>query len=236
MTRRRQVCLFGTSANPPTGDGGHKGIVMALSQMHLQFDEIRVLPVYRHTFSVKRQSLVSYEHRMKMCRLAFEQVPKVVVSNAEQESFQRKLREDMTEEELRSLRVGTADLLEMLMKQEPETDFSFCLGSDTFMDLTAWKWRRSKDVLRLIDGRLVVLYRKGTKGSDLHKRIQTVNEMEGKGNIILLEIPSLREVSSTSVRSLADDDKLSDLVSPEVLTYIKEHRLYAFSEDAATKN
>lgn len=51
-TRRRQVCLFGLSADPPTGEGGHLGIVTHLSSTMDLFDEVRVLPVYRHMFSV----------------------------------------------------------------------------------------------------------------------------------------------------------------------------------------
>lgn len=231
MKRRRQVCLFGTSANPPTGDGGHRGIVLALSEME-RFDEIRVLPVYRHTFSTKRHSLVSYEHRMNMCRLAFGRIPKVIVSNAEQESFQRKVTEEMTEDEIQALRVGTADLMDMLMAEEPDTDFSFCLGADTFMDLTEWKWKRSKDVFRLLDGRLIVLHRKGMTSSLLQERIAAVNETDGRGNVVLLEIPSLREVSSSSVRSLGDDDTLTGMVTPDVLKYMKEHKLYAFGENS----
>ena len=235
MKRRRQVCLFGTSANPPTGDGGHKGIVKALSQtLGDRFDEIRVLPVYRHTFARKRNILASYEHRMNMCRCAFENIPKIVVSNAEHKSFQRmaaKL-EMKNEEEIQALRVGTADLLDMLLEEEPDTDFSFCMGSDTFMDLTAWKWRRSKDVLKLLDGRLIVLERKGMTGNDqLRKRIATVNATDGRGNVFLLEIPSLQEVSSSSVRSLGEEDKLSYMVTPDVLAYMKKHRLYSFGDD-----
>jgi hypothetical protein len=69
MSRRcRNVCLFGLSADPPTGIGGHVGIVQALTLIRspaaqqqdddddsvggFAFDEIRVLPVYRHTYAV----------------------------------------------------------------------------------------------------------------------------------------------------------------------------------------
>jgi len=48
---KRRVCLFGLSADPPTGTGGHVGIVRKLSTLS-EFDEIRVLPVYRHTYAV----------------------------------------------------------------------------------------------------------------------------------------------------------------------------------------
>lgn len=67
--KMKRVCLFGLSANPPTGNGGHVGIVKALSALPLhpqqensqeKFDEIRVLPVYRHMFAVSL--LVSILH------------------------------------------------------------------------------------------------------------------------------------------------------------------------------
>jgi hypothetical protein len=94
--RRRRVCLFGLSADPPTGVGGHYSIVQALCTLRRQvlprgtngtrhrevaahefqstevapdssvhastdvpplapymFDEVWVLPVYRHTFQVR---------------------------------------------------------------------------------------------------------------------------------------------------------------------------------------
>jgi nicotinic acid mononucleotide adenylyltransferase len=49
---RKRVCLFGTSADPPTGHGGHLGIVTHLASME-EFDEVRVLPVYSHMFEVR---------------------------------------------------------------------------------------------------------------------------------------------------------------------------------------
>lgn len=230
QTRRRQVCLFGTSANPPTGEGGHTGIVNNLCQMEEAFDQVRVLPVYQHTFRSKRNSLASYEHRMEMCRLSFQHMPRACVSNAEERSFLRKIQEGMTVQEIQELRVGTADLLEMLLEEEPDTDFTFCLGTDTFMDLTAWKWRRSKDVLRLLNGRIVVLHRKGmTKDEELHERINTVNAADGNGNVVLMEIPALQEISSSSVRSCTEVELLERLVTPEVLDYMRKHKLYSFA-------
>jgi len=60
----RRVCLFGLSGDPPTGHGGHLGIVRALQRMTKDddsqtwaFDEIRILPVYRHTFSVRSMTI-----------------------------------------------------------------------------------------------------------------------------------------------------------------------------------
>jgi nicotinate (nicotinamide) nucleotide adenylyltransferase len=244
--QRPQICLFGTSANPPTGDGGHRGIVRALSELTegsddqdgqapCFFDEIRILPVYQHNFSSKRHSLASYDHRVELCRLSFQNIPRAVVSDAERRSFHRKITQTMTEQDIQQLYVGTADLLEMLMEEEPHVDFTFCLGTDTFMDLTNWKWRRSKDVLTLLNGRIVVLLRKGmTKHDELRERIKSVNEADGNGNVVLLEIPSLQEISSSSVRSCTNEDELLErLATPQVLDYMRKHKLYSFSDETS---
>ena len=51
-TIRKQVCLFGLSGDPPTGDCGHRGIATHLANME-EFDEVRILPVYSHFFDVR---------------------------------------------------------------------------------------------------------------------------------------------------------------------------------------
>jgi nicotinic acid mononucleotide adenylyltransferase len=58
----------------------------ALSALE-EFDEIRVLPVYQHTFSTKRNTLASYEHRIALCQRAFADIPHVTVSKEEQQCF-----------------------------------------------------------------------------------------------------------------------------------------------------
>lgn len=67
-TAARRICLFGSSADPPTGLGGHAGIIRFLASRvrgrsietaqeedssRAMFDEVWVLPVYRHTYSVR---------------------------------------------------------------------------------------------------------------------------------------------------------------------------------------
>lgn len=65
----KRVVLFGLSANPPTGLGGHMGIASYFSSISVRrafrlglFDEVWILPVYRHAYSSKRH-LESYEDR-----------------------------------------------------------------------------------------------------------------------------------------------------------------------------
>jgi nicotinate (nicotinamide) nucleotide adenylyltransferase len=223
-----QVCLFGLSADPPTGESGHVGVVKTLSQMD-EFDQVRVLPVYRHTFSEKRNRLTSYEERLQMCRLAFSNLPKVVVSEAERESFERASK-GMNDEEISSLRVGTADLLDMLIEQEPETDFFLCLGSDTFIDLTDWKWKRSKDILTLLEGRMLVIDRPDGTAVGLRERIDGINSTQQKASVRLLRVPTLEAVSSTMIRSCRDEKILQRLLVPQVLEYIKKQKMYSFAD------
>jgi nicotinic acid mononucleotide adenylyltransferase len=137
-----------------------------------------------------------------------------------------------SEEQRQSLRVGTADLLDMLMENEPNVDFSFCLGADTFLDLTQWKWRRSRDVFRLTEGRLLVLFRRGvtTQTDDsLEELIARINQTES-AQVELLDVPTLNEVSSSAVRSCNDEKRLGEMLSEDVLEYVKENRLYAFMD------
>ena len=89
-SRRRQICLFGTSANPPTGTGGHLGIVNALLSVQdpNKFDEIWVMPVYVHMFSEKRgKHMAAFAHRVEMCRRLVEGNPSVKVSTIELQVF-----------------------------------------------------------------------------------------------------------------------------------------------------
>jgi nicotinic acid mononucleotide adenylyltransferase len=316
----RKICLFGTSANPPTN--AHVGVVEALMKLK-EFDEIHILPVYSHTFHSKRNQLIDYNHRVAMCEVAFQELiimrtmnnqkqndndddcddcdassatttttattkttaTKVVVSRAEEDSFNRMCsslsassnNKDgvITEEERSNLRVGTADLLEMLIKQEQQqqegnteeevlhAEFSFCLGADTFMDLTDWKWNRSKDVLKLLDGRLVVVNRKQhdnkqqQEGNNNHEQKQEELELELEleleqkklmillrqridyintslnGQVILLDVPTLGNISSSMARSMLSSknggdqiENLKNTLPLTVVDYIRKHKLY----------
>ena len=247
MTTTRRICLFGTSANPPTGFGGHAGVIKALVDLK-KFDEVRILPVYRHTFASKRDQLLGYDHRVNMCQLLVEGLSsattKVMVSRAEEDSFRRMLQvsKATTDEEKAALRVGTADLLEMLMKTEAATEFSFCLGADTFLDLTNWKWKRSRDVLKLLDGRLVVVNRKQQERADddnknrLQDRIDEINATSlGNGNVFLLDVPSLQDVSSSKVRNAENKSDVKDVLSPKVLDYVVANKLYGFETSDSKK-
>lgn len=192
----RYVLLFGTSANPPTGMGGHAGIVSWASNRP-EVDEVWVLPVYRHAFQEK-QDMPSFSHRMQMAELAFGHVPNVRVLDVE-----RRVAESMPEGEL----VGTVDVVRWLQSEHPDIRFGLLLGADTYEDLTAGRWKESAALLSMVD--VVAIPRPGVD-----------EDLPG---------PQFSDVSSTWCRNTTDRDVLLDALQPEVLRYIEDHRLYAFS-------
>lgn len=141
----------------------------------------------------------------------------------------------------------------MLLDEEPDTKFSFALGADTFMDLTTFKWRRSHDVLDLVGGRLMVIYRQRESTEsrycekDLQSRIDMVNKqrrhdakgqeedaaLPADGPAMLLK-PDLQAISSSLARSTTDEAILSRLLEPKVLQYIKEKGFYAFAGQSSS--
>ena len=141
----------------------------------------------------------------------------------------------------------------MLLEDEPNTDFSFALGADTFMDLTTLKWKRSIDLLDLVGSRLMVIYRQVEEEQsryceqDLLQRIDKVNkgacqsQSNGSdagtngGPAMLLNIPSLEAISSSIARTTTDEATLKKLLEPKVLQYIKQRQLYAFAGQSSTQ-
>lgn len=154
----------------------------------------------------------------------------------------------MEESQKSNLRVGTANLLDMLMEKEPSTEFTIAMGSDTFKDLIDLKWKRADDIIHLVNGRFVVFVRKvndtqnlSESTNEIHvlqKYIQKLhNKLHGEAyrstdtsleTVSLLQVASLTTVSSSYVRSLSKDNigQLHSSLQPNVIDYILENRLY----------
>ena len=232
----KSICLFGTSADPPTNSSGHIGIVKHLSTLTDQFDEIWVLPVYQHMYKSKRNRLSSFEHRMSMCQLAFQGIDNVYVHNYEKECYEAKCKSANDDN---PTRIGTADLLEWLMydKFKNGVKFTLTLGSDSYLDLSKFKWKRSLDILELTEGRILVISRKSSEENENKENdkilASTVEEMnlEYNASIQIARLDCLSNVSSTLVRNTSDLNVLKDYVAPSILEYIQQHRLYSFAQN-----
>ena len=144
-TMKNAIALFGLSANPPTGEEGHIGIVRYLVHCG-RFKEVWVLPVYQHMFTAKRK-MEAFEHRMEMCKLCF--VPEstmfttVRVMPIEKEAFEEAAKKEGGDGS--KVRIGTVDVIRYIREKcvDESTSIHLVLGADTFKDLVAGKWKQS---------------------------------------------------------------------------------------------
>jgi nicotinic acid mononucleotide adenylyltransferase len=140
-----------------------------------------------------------------------------------------------SEEEKAKVTVGTASLLDYLdhaFNEKDEMDFTFCLGTDAFLDLTAGKWNESARVLQYFCGsKLVVLHRQGVVAADappgndnglLEARIRQTGAR-------MIHVGELGSISSSLVRQCRNPEQLTALVGPRVSEYIQTNRLYQFA-------
>jgi len=234
--KKKKICIFGTSANPPTL--GHRDIVAYLASL-VEFDEIIVLPVYEHMFERKRCNnnsinSSSFQDRLDMAKLAFSNISSnVIVSDLERQCYFHGIKQIQQ-------RVGTADLLGFIKSRDNcAVDYSLTLGSDTFADLMDMKWKRSNDVIDHVEGRFLIISRpteqteKEQQQHQLMKKLKLLNERflssNGDEPARLIQIPKLKCVSSTDARACSTDSTLNQIVDPAVLCFIKSKQLYAFS-------
>ena len=129
-----RVVLGNTNANP-LAPPRPQGIVKHLVDLEI-YDEIWVLPVYKHMFSEKQQQ-APFSHKMIMCQLAFEPLStplcSIKVKAVERTVCLRRLKMNPKSS------TGTADVLDSLRASYPEITFAFALGADTYAGLASGK-------------------------------------------------------------------------------------------------
>ena len=128
------TAVFGGSFDPP-----HMGHVLAVHYVLLTqpVSRVLVIPTARHPFA-KRQT--AFEHRLAMCRLAFDSVAEAEVLDMES----RREGPSYTIDTIRALQAGA-----------PDARFALVIGSDILRELDQWK--ESQELQRLV--RLIVLRR-----------------------------------------------------------------------------
>jgi nicotinate-nucleotide adenylyltransferase len=202
----QRLGVFGGAFDPP--HLAHVALVeSAVAQ--LQLDQVRVLPTGQAWY--KPRNLSEAEHRLAMVRLAFADVPQVVVDQRE------------------ILRTGpsyTVDTLHELKTEYPQAQLYLLIGDDQRRSLPAW--HQIGEI-----GRIAIIC---AAGRDM--AVRAWNEKSGaapttpplidtlQARIRTLDMP-LMPHSATDIRVLAATEQaLTGLVSPAVERYIHEHHLY----------
>ena len=198
LNRPRRIAVFGGAFDPP--HAAHLALVHA-AVADLQLDELRVIPT-GHAWH-KARPLSPAQHRLAMARLAFSELPQVLVDARETE------------------RPGpsyTVDTLRELKAQWPDSEIFLLMGQDQARALPTWHaWQ---EILQIAI--IYVADRGDWKGTKPRFSAPKLYESRFRR----LHMPAL-PVSATEIRSrIAARQALGPLVLEPVARYIEHHHLY----------
>ena len=202
----RKVGVFGGAFDPP-----HKAHV-ALANVAigaLGLDELRIIPTGQAWH--KARSLSAPAHRLAMTRLAFANVPCVVVDSRETE------------------RTGpsfTIDTLRDLQAENPDAQLYLIMGADQFAVFKQWyEWRS-------IAGIAIICIAARTGFDWASSPFDAYQAL--KDRFLMIPMPTMT-ISATHIRQLLARDHvpgsnsfatLSEMVTEPVARYISHHQLY----------
>jgi nicotinate-nucleotide adenylyltransferase len=196
--------VFGGAFDPP--HAAHVALVQAAIDQ-LQLDQVRVLPTGQAWH--KPRALSDAADRLAMTRLAFAQVPQVVVDERELQ---------------RQGPSYTVDSLRELAEQFPQVQLYLLIGDDQRRSLPSW--RQIEEIARL-----AIICAAGRDGAvqawrDSSAETSATAPQPFDARIQTLSMP-LMPHSATDIRALvATDRNIEGLVPPAVERYIHEHHLY----------
>jgi len=193
-----RVLLYGGSFSPPTI--GHSAIVKKLSTMIHDFgyDQLWVMPCFAN-FTGKK--LVSPEHRLNMCKLAFEHINNVEVSDFEIRN---------------QLNIQTIGVVNKLIETYPDTKFGFVFGSDCIGSFHDWDGH--DQLIKLCD--FVIINR---KGYILHGDTWYQNPPH---RFIDIDIPEVSSTKFRECRKSKDDEQVKQIIENNIYCYINDNELY----------
>lgn len=197
-----KIGVFGGAFDPP--HNAH----LALAQTALRelaMDALHVIPTGQAWH--KARPLSPAEHRLAMTRLAFQDVPGVVVDDREIK------------------RLGptfTIDTLRALQAENPDAQLYLLMGGDQFAAFMQWhQWREiTKIAIICIAARARFDWAEG--------QFDTPKQPEMR--LLTLQMPPMA-VSATQIRQLlasglGENQAMTDLLPHPVASYISQHQLY----------
>lgn len=204
LTRRFRIGMYGGGFDPP--HNAHVALARAATAQ-LRLDRLFVVPTGDAYH--KDRSLSAGAQRLALCRLAFSDVPGVVVSDVE-----------LT----RSGSSYTFDTLSVLRRTEPEADWFLLMGADQARLFC--QWHRWAEILQ--QATPVIAVRPETDGGDPAWRAD--DPLPGTGTpaaaVRLLDFPAM-DCSASCIRAHAASGRsIAPWVPASVARYIEVHHLY----------
>lgn len=198
------VAMFGGSFNPV--HKGHKALVCRMIE-EFSLDTVYVVPTYCTPLK-DNTPMVTSEHRYNMCKLAFEDVSQVTVSDAEI---------------MRKGKSYTVDTLREIHNLHPNEDLFLIVGADSFMQLPLW--HKVSEIFSLAT--ILTIARGELDYSDLITQRAKLEAEYGAKSFVLRE--PVIQVSSTQIRNLiSTDGDYNRLLPSGVGEYISGNGLYQY--------
>ena len=198
----RRIGVFGGAFDPP--HNAH--LALAQTAIHeLELDALHVIPTGQAWH--KARPLSAPEHRLAMARLAFADLPGVVVDDREIK---------------RAGPTFTIDTLQALQAENPVAQLYLMMGADQF---AAFKqWHQWQEIMQIA----IICIAARARIDWLEGQFSTLKQAEKR--LLTLHMPEMA-VSATQIRQLmagglGENGAMSDLVPDAVASYIAKHQLY----------
>ena len=201
----QKIGIFGGAFDPP--HTAHVALAQA-ALAELELDALHVIPTGQAWHKVR--TLTAAEHRLAMTRLAFQDMPRVVVDDREIK---------------RAGPTFTIDTLQALQAENPEAQLYLMMGSDQFAAFT--QWHQWQEIVRIA----IICIAARARFDWAAGQFNTSKELHMR--CVTLPMPQMA-VSATQVRQriadgLGENQTIADLLPQAVARYIAKHQLYKAS-------
>lgn len=201
-----KIGIYGGTFDPP--HLGHMDSARAAMEA-LDLDKLLFLPARQPPHKALSPNSAGPEQRLAMVRLMADGLgPKVQVCDLEYR---------------REGKSYTSDTLRQLREQYPEDELWLLMGSDMFLTLQDW---HEPEVILSLAGAAAFARTEESRGGVLEAQAETLRKTY-HAKVCTVELPAIREVSSTEIR----EGKHWDALYPPVLGYILMNRLYGTNRD-----
>lgn len=202
---QKKIGVFGGAFDPP--HNAHVALAQtALTELAL--DVLHVIPTGQAWHKVR--TLNPAENRLAMTRLAFQNMPRVVVDDREIK---------------RAGPTFTIDTLQALQRENAGAQLYLIMGADQFAAFRQWhQWR---EIIKIA----IICIACRARFDWAEGQFDTLNELENR--TLTLQMPPMA-VSATQIRQLLADglgenQAIADLLPNPVASYIAQQQLYKVS-------
>lgn len=202
MENMKKVGIMGGTFNPI-----HVGHLIMAEHAYEQFqlDQVLFMPA-KNPPHKQNMDLISDQCRMEMVDLAIQDNPHFALSKLELE------RQGLT---------YTADTLRILKEQNPDVQYYFIIGADSFFQIETW---REPEVIFSLSS-ILVAERYQLADTELQEQLSYLSNKYSSA-IYLLNSPNIG-ISSNSIRNKRKEEQSIKYLTPDsVYDYIKQHNLY----------